>query len=126
VHYRSRAILSERLSRVADRRFQQHLPLGVWARIHEKDFDTIHDFWEKAGREHMIGPFKGRLANSLSIYPETLNLRLEVKIRPAGERPVFLLEEAEHPLTIEQRIGLNSSKAREYACLLLRKSRSEV
>lgn len=42
---------------------------GAWARVHEKDFDQIHEFWETAGREGAIGPFKGRLANSLSIYP---------------------------------------------------------
>jgi hypothetical protein len=99
---------------------------GVWARVHEKDFDTIDEFWEKAGRENLIGPFKGRLANSLSIYPETLNLQLEIRIQPVGTRPLFSLMEPDHPLTVEQRLGLDGDKAREYACLLLRKSRSEI
>lgn len=66
---------------------------GVWARVHEKDFDTIHEFWEKEGREHKIGPFKGRLSNSLSIYADTLNLRLRIQILPVGQRPLFILEE---------------------------------
>lgn len=99
---------------------------GVWARVHEKDFDTIDHFWEKEGREHAIGPFKGRLANSLSLYPETLSMRLAIRIQPVGTRPLFLLEEPEHPLTLEQQFGLNRDKAREYACLLLRKSQSEI
>jgi hypothetical protein len=93
---------------------------GVWATVHEKDFDELSAHWETEGREKKIGPFKGRLANSLSIYPDTFNLRLEVKIEPVGTRPLFFLEEPEHPLTIEQRKGLTKQKAEEYACLLLR------
>jgi hypothetical protein len=99
---------------------------GLWGRIHEKDFDTIHEFWEKEGREHAIGPFKGRLANSLSIYPETLNLRLEIRIQPVGARPLFFLKEPDHPLTVEQQLGIAGDKAREFACLLLRKTRSDI
>ena len=95
---------------------------GVWSRVHEGDFDTIHEFWEKHGRESAIGPFKGRLANSLSVYSGTLNLRLRIEIRPVGQRPLFILEEPEHPLAIEQTSGLTIEKAREYACILLRMS----
>jgi hypothetical protein len=93
---------------------------GVWARIHENDFDQIHENWNSAGRENQIGPFKGRLANSLSIYPETLNMKLAIEIQPVSQRPLFLLEEPDHPLTQEQQNGLRREKAREYACLLLR------
>jgi hypothetical protein len=99
---------------------------GVWARVHETDFDQIHDFWEKAGRENVIGPFKGRLANSLSIYADTLNLKLKIEIQPLGQRPLFVLEAPKHPLAEEQRLGLDAAKAREYACILMRKSLSEI
>lgn len=99
---------------------------GVWARVHEKDFDTIHQFWEKVGRERLIGPFSGRLMNSLSIYPETFNLRLRIEIQPAGQRLLFVLEEPEHVLTLEQQHGLTRDKANEYACILLRKSQTEI
>ncbi len=93
---------------------------GLWARISEAAFDEISDHWESKGRETVIGPYKGRLANSLSIYPETLNQRLEVRISPVGSRPLFTLEEAGSPLYIEQRSGLSPQRAAEYACLLLR------
>jgi hypothetical protein len=93
---------------------------GVWARVHEEDFDEISDHWESEGREKKIGPYKGRLANSLSIYPETFNMKLEIQIEPVGTRPRFRLAELEHLLTVEQRTGLTLEKAREYACLLLR------
>lgn len=99
---------------------------GVWARVHEKDFDQINEFWERAGRENVIGPFKGRLANSLSIYPDTLNLRLEIRIQPVGQRPLFVIEEAGHVLSLEQRNGLDMEKAKDYACILMRQSMSRI
>jgi len=109
-----------------------HLPIhdadgiflwGLWARVHEKDYDEIEENWETNGREGKIGPYKGRLANSLSIYPATLNLKLQIEIQPVGTRPVFFLEEPEHPMTMEQQGGLTMQKAEEYACLLLRMQR---
>jgi hypothetical protein len=93
---------------------------GLWARINEAAFDEIADHWESEGREAKIGPYKGRLANSLSIYPDTLNQRLEVRISPVGSRPLFILEEMDNLICIEQRSGLSPQKATEYACLLMR------
>ncbi len=93
---------------------------GVWARVHEVDFDEFAEYWETERREEMIGPYKGRLANSLSIYPETPNMKLEIQIQPVGSRPLFFLEDQDHPMTIEQRTGLSMEKAKEYACLLFR------
>jgi hypothetical protein len=94
--------------------------LGVWASVHEKDYDEIEQHWESDGRERKIGPYKGRLANSLSLYPETLNLKLEIKIQPVGTRPRFFLEDTEHAMTVEQKTGLAMLKAEEYACRLLK------
>jgi hypothetical protein len=96
---------------------------GVWARVHEKDYDEIEENWETNLKEEKIGPYKGRLANSLSIYSETLNLKLEIEIKPVGTRPVFFLEEPEHPMALEQEKGLTMQQAEEYACLLLRMQR---
>ncbi len=96
---------------------------GVWARVHERDYDEIAANWELAGREDAIGPYKGRLANSLSIYPETNNLKLEIQIEAVGSRPTFWLDEPEHPLALEQQEGISMQKAEEYACLLLRMER---
>jgi hypothetical protein len=96
---------------------------GVWAQVKEEIYDLISDHWEFVGRERIIGPFKGRLANSLSIYPETISLRLGIKIQPVGTRPLLLMEEMDHPLTIEQKNGLTLQKAEEYACRLLRMAR---
>src|SRR5690349_8147603 len=62
---------------------------GLWATVWEKDFDEISASWELQGREKTHGPFKGRLANSIKDYPETLNLKLKIVLQPVGTRPLF-------------------------------------
>ena len=91
---------------------------GLWASVKEEVFDEISESWEEAGRETRRGPFKGRLANSLSVYPETLNLMLRVVIQPVGTRPLFILEE-EHPLAKAQLHGISRLEATEIAATLL-------
>ena len=96
---------------------------GLWASVREEVFDDISRCWELAGREKSHGPFKGRLANSLSIYPETLNLKVQIVIRPVGERPLLLVEENEHQLAMEQASGITRDRAVTLAALLLHQQR---
>jgi hypothetical protein len=96
---------------------------GLWASVREEVFDEISESWEEAGREKIRGPFKGRLANSLSIYPETLNLKVKILIQPVARRPLFIVEELEHPLGIEQQDGISEERSREMASLLLHQER---
>jgi hypothetical protein len=92
---------------------------GLWASVLEDTYEQISDCWELKGREKIRGPFKGRLANSLSIYPEKQNLKIRIVLRPVGVRPVFIVEDAEHPLAIEQRTGITEQEAVKIASLLL-------
>ncbi|HZQ67929.1 MAG TPA: DUF2199 domain-containing protein [Terriglobales bacterium] len=92
---------------------------GLWATVREEVFDEISACWELQGRENSHGPFKGRLANSLSIYPETLNLKLRITLQPVGQRPLFFIEEGEHLLAQEQSVGITEGRAMELASLLL-------
>jgi hypothetical protein len=94
---------------------------GLWVSVREEVFDEISECWETAGRENSQGPFKGRLANSLSIYPPTLNLKMKILIRPVGERPLFVIEKLDHELAIQQSSGY--PKAAEMASLLLHQKR---
>ena len=96
---------------------------GVWASVREEVFDEISDCWEQQGRENLHGPFKGRLANSLKVYPETLNLKVNILIQSVGTRPLFSVEEVEHPLAIEQKSGITLRAAMELASLLLHTER---
>jgi hypothetical protein len=92
---------------------------GLWARVKEEVYDEISANWQAAGRENTTGPYKGRLANALSIYPDTLNLRVEIKINPVGVRPTFWVEDASE-IGKEQQIGISREKASEKACLVMR------
>jgi hypothetical protein len=93
---------------------------GLWALVKQKDFDEIADHRETKGRERRIGPYRARLANSVSLYSETFNLPVTVRIKPVDERPVFLVDDENHPLSTEQKKGISMVKAQEYACTLLR------
>jgi hypothetical protein len=97
---------------------------GLWVVVREEVFDEISACWELAGREKLRGPFKGRLGNSLSVYQETLNLKVQILIRPVGERPLLVIEEDDHPLAAEQRFGITRERAWELAALLLHQQRS--
>ncbi len=96
---------------------------GLWASVLETVYDEISESWEESGREKTRGPFKGRLANSLSPYPATLNLKVKILIQAVGTRPLFIVEELDHPLTIEQRGGISKDRAHELASLLLHQER---
>lgn len=92
---------------------------GLWASVRDQVFDEISESWEETGREKIRGPFKGRLANSLSVYSETLNLKVKILIQPVATRPLFIVEELEHPLAIEQQTGISERRSQEIAALLL-------
>jgi len=96
---------------------------GLWASVREEVFDEVSESWEEAGREGTRGPFKGRLANSLSVYPDTLNLKIKIQIQPVATRPLFVVEQPEHPLAIEQQNGISEERAQETASLLLHQER---
>jgi hypothetical protein len=91
---------------------------GLWVVVKEDAFNEISASWEEEGRERRRGPFKARLANSLSVYPETLNLKLRIVIQPVGTRPLFILED-QHPLATAQQHGISRLEAMELAATLL-------
>jgi hypothetical protein len=92
---------------------------GVWASVLEETYEEISECWELKDREKCRGPFKGRLANSLSIYSETLNLKIRIVLQPVGIRPVFILEDTDHPLAVEQHTGITEQAAVKIVSLLL-------
>jgi hypothetical protein len=91
----------------------------VWTSIREEIFDEISDCSEVEGRKNKYGPYKRRLANSLSIYPETLNLKLKIIVQPVGARPLFVLEDDQHVLAEQQKSGISVQQAVELASFLL-------
>jgi hypothetical protein len=94
---------------------------GVWALLSAEDFLEISECWEETGREDTHGPFKGRLGNALQQYykPDAFNLKLTLKLRPVGNRPLFLVEERDHPLAVAQKQGMSRDEVNALVSLLM-------
>jgi hypothetical protein len=92
---------------------------GLWASVKEEVFDEFSDSREEQGRENRHGPFKARLGNKLSVYPETFNLKITITVQPVGTRPLFFIDEEEHPLAVAQRVGMSANETQELVSRLL-------
>ncbi|MFE9045537.1 DUF2199 domain-containing protein [Streptomyces sp. NPDC007818] len=88
---------------------------GVWVSLSRDNFARAADMWDTAGRE-AEKPYFGWLTTELALYaPSTLNLKTHLHTRPVGRRPFVELEPTDHPLAVEQRIGITRDRVREIA-----------
>ncbi len=81
---------------------------GVWVSHKKENFEIYRENFDTAE----IGPFFGWLSTEIGYYAEsTMNLKTMAHYRGGGIRPRIILEEAEHPLSIQQRRGITISEA---------------
>ena len=66
-------------------------------------------------RRYLDGPYFGWFATRLGQWPETLQLKTHVHLRPPPLRPVIELEPTDHPLAIAQREGISRERHRALA-----------
>jgi hypothetical protein len=93
---------------------------GVWASLSAQSFQRALDRWEDPQRDQDPPSF-GWLSTELPIYgTTTVNLKTHVHTRTLGRRPFIELEHTHHPLAVEQREGITSTRVAEIADLLLR------
>jgi hypothetical protein len=97
---------------------------NVWSSLDRDSFGTMLEHW--LSRERVSDPaFPGVLANDLSaVYPSTLNLKLTIRSRPVGQRPLFELEAGDHPLAAEQRDGITTDRVKEINSILRHRAAS--
>lgn len=92
---------------------------GVWVSLSRDSFTRVTDHWEEPDREN-DSPYFGWLSTVLPLYaPTTLNLKTNVHTRPVGMRPLVELEPTDHPLAVEQRVGITRARVQEIAEQLL-------
>jgi hypothetical protein len=72
----------------------------------------VSDHWEDPARTS-LGPYFGWLCTKIPEYPDTVFLKTMVYQRPVGKRPVVELEETDHPLSVDQRNGIDPSRMQE-------------
>jgi hypothetical protein len=87
---------------------------GVWAEVSPKSFIRSHDLWNQQRRE-LEPPYRGWLDTDLPLYGATLNLEVDVRTQIVGRRPRFDVVSEEHPLGVEQRIGITLARVQEIA-----------
>jgi hypothetical protein len=85
---------------------------GVWVSLSEDSFKQWVAAFHAKQRSH-IGPFFGWLNAWLKPYPNTTNLKTRVHLRDNGIRPYIELEPTNHPLALEQREGISSTRVAE-------------
>ena len=87
---------------------------GIWSSLGKASFERYVKLFE-APNVTGEGPYFGWFSNRLPFYPDTLNLKLEVRLQNGGLRPLFGLEPSDHPLAIDQRDGMSWQRAVSFA-----------
>ena len=98
---------------------------GVWTTLSKKNFDRMVKLWNDPKLVNEP-PYFGWLANSIDLYPETLNLKTTVHSRSVTERPYIEVEPTDHPLALEQRRGITTERVREIAERTIHPHRQET
>jgi hypothetical protein len=89
---------------------------GVWATLSRKNFQICLDAFD-AGKQGHLGPWFGWFSNRLAGYPDTLNLKRQVYPQENRQRPHIELEPTDHPLAVEQRVGITFDRVLEIYAL---------
>ena len=87
--------------------------IGLWVEVDEATFGEICRLWEDpAQAEHP--PLRGVLANDVPLVPKTFRLAVSIQLAGPKTRPAFYLVSEDHPLSGEQRRGIDAHRALEY------------
>ena len=90
----------------------------VWCSLSQDNFKAALSMWDTPGREE-VPPMFGWFSSELPPYPSTLNLPTMVRTRPVGQRPAVEMAPSEHPLAVEQRVGITMRRVEEIASAAL-------
>lgn len=85
---------------------------GVWVSVSRASYSRILELWDSADVEQEPPRF-GWLCNDIALYPSTLNLKTNVRLRNRGIRPLIELQHADHPLVVEQENGISLERVQE-------------
>jgi len=85
---------------------EDRLGLGVWSTLLKKNFILYLQSFRDPNQGR-LGPWFGWFSNRLSGYPDTLNLKCQVRPRDDRQRPTIEIEASDHPLSADQRNGIS-------------------
>lgn len=84
----------------------------------------MHEHWTDPERTR-LGPYFGWLCTPVPGYPDTMYLKTMVHQREVGRRPLVMLEPTQHPLSIDQREGVDPARLRALVADVLHGVRRE-
>jgi hypothetical protein len=85
---------------------------GMWVKVSRNNYYRYLELWED---EQQAGEpsFAGQLANQIPGYPETVGLRVSVRMLSPTSRPTLHLTGKNHPLAREQQQGITGARLLE-------------
>lgn len=89
---------------------------GVWVSLSKQSFERYVETYDSPD---MDAEYFGWFCNYLPYYPGTYGIKTKAHPRPDGIRPYLVLEETDHPLSIDFHQGISIEKAQEIAEQLL-------
>lgn len=113
IHFFVRACLE-----IPIKRTKRSFTWGVWVSLSEKSFLEMAKSWNNEKRTK-LGPYFGWLCTKIPEYPDTVFLKTMVHQRMVGERPLVILEETTHPLSVDQHKGISSRRMKEIIAKVL-------
>lgn len=91
---------------------------GVWCSLSETSYSEMSEHWNDPERIK-LGPYFGWLCTQIPGYVDTAFLKSMVHQREVGTRPLVLLEETSHPLSVDQRDGIEEERVKALVMRLM-------
>ena len=85
---------------------------GVWVSLSQKSFEKYTSTW---GEHEDSDSYFGWFSNRLPFYPDTINLKTNVRPRNGGLRPLIELQPSNHPLAVHFQNGMTIQEAQQIA-----------
>jgi hypothetical protein len=85
---------------------------GVWVSLSEESFQHYLDTWDDPDESTS---YFGWFGNRLPFYPDTVNLKTQVRPRRCGARPYLTLEDIAHPLCVDWQNGIDVARTQALA-----------
>jgi hypothetical protein len=85
---------------------------GVWSTLSRKNLEIYIDTFD-SGDQADLGPWFGWFSNKLNGYPDTLNLKCQVRPQAGRQRPLIELDLTDHPLAQDQQNGVTFDRLLE-------------
>ncbi len=85
---------------------------SVWCSLSEQSFRHMIERWEDAARDG--DGYFGWLSSPIPVYPSTIHLKTNVRVRAVGMVPLIEIQECDHSLYIDQRDGVTLTRVHEF------------